>query len=662
MSKDMDRRKFLGVASGTALAALTVGEGVVHAAPAVSTAIAINGASGGRTFDGVGGLSGGGGTSRLLFDYPSAQQAQILDYLFKPNYGASLQILKVEIGSDSNSTNGAEASHMRSRTDQNYNRGYEWWLMEHAKLRNPNLKFYGLQWGAPGWFTGGFWSDDNITYIMNWIGHARSDHGLNIDYIGGWNESGYNKAWYEKLKAAIKSHGFSTKVVASDEAGWNVVTDMTSDATFNSSIDIVGSHYPVTTARIPPAAALKLGKPLWASESGSQGYDKGAGALAHNLNRNYVAGKMTADINWSLIAAWYPTLPFAGDGLMLAEEPWSGYYYVAKSIWAMAHTAQFTQPGWKYLDSGCGYLGGNSANGTYVTLKSTNGNDYSTIIETIGVGAAQTASFTVSGGLSTGVVHVWASNFSSGSASAYFVHQQDITPSGGKFSLTIQPGYVYSLTTTTGQGKGTVAPPASAGLALPYRETFDGYATGVLARYYSDLAGAFETAAAGGGRAGNSYRQVITTPPIAWHSASPTPPITVVGDSNWANYKVSVDVLLEKAGYVELIGNLTSQIRLGGAAVGYHLRITNTGAWTLFKEANNNNTIVDTKMASGTATFSLNTWHTLALTLARGNVQAFINGTRVANINDATYTKGQFALLVSKWVNAQFDNVSVVSA
>src|SRR5450432_2298308 len=199
MSKDMDRRKFLGVASGTALAALTVGEGIVHAAPAASTAIAIDGTSGGRTFDGVGGLSGGGGTSRLLFDYPAAQQSQILDYLFKPNYGASLQILKVEIGGDTNSTNGAEASHMRSRTDQNYTRGYEWWLMEQAKARNPNMKFYGLQWGAPGWFSGGFWSQDNINYIVNWIKHAQSDHGVHIDYIGGWNESGYKKPWYESL-------------------------------------------------------------------------------------------------------------------------------------------------------------------------------------------------------------------------------------------------------------------------------------------------------------------------------------------------------------------------------------------------------------------------------------------------------------------------------
>lgn len=662
MSNDMDRRKFLKVvASGTAVVTLGMGEGVAYASPLVSTAITINGASDGRTFDGVGGLSGGGGTSRLLFDYPAKQQSEILDYLFKPNYGASLQILKVEIGGDTNSTNGAEASHMRSRTDQNYTRGYEWWLMEQAKARNPNIKFYGLEWGAPGWFTGGFWSQDNITYITNWIQHAQSDHGLHIDYIGGWNESGYKIPWYESLKASLTSHNLTTQIVASDEAGWAVVTDLTSNTAFNASVDIVGSHYPVTDARIPPAAALNLGKPLWASESGSQGYDKGAGNLAHNLNRNYVAGKMTADINWSLIAAWYPTLPFAGDGLMLAEEPWSGYYYVAKSIWAMAHTAQFTQPGWKYLDTSCGYLGNNSANGSYVTLKSTNGKDYSTIIETMNVPASQTASFTVTGGLSTGVVHVWASNFSSSSASAYFVHQQDITPSGGAFSLTLQPGYVYSLTTTTGQGKGTTTSPASAALALPYTENFDLYATGKLARYYADLAGAFETYSAGGGRAGICYRQMITTAPNAWHSGSPTPPITVVGDPNWTNYQVSVDVLLEQAGYVELIGDLTNQVRLGGAAVGYHLRITNTGTWTLFKEADNTNTIQDTTLASGTATFSLNSWHTLSLTLARGNIQAFIDGTRVANVNDTTYTHGQFALLVSKWINARFDNVAAVS-
>ena len=76
------------------------------AAAAASASITVNGTQGGRTFDGIGAISGGGGNSRLLADYPAAEQQQIDDYLFKPGYGADLQILKVEIGGDTNSTDG----------------------------------------------------------------------------------------------------------------------------------------------------------------------------------------------------------------------------------------------------------------------------------------------------------------------------------------------------------------------------------------------------------------------------------------------------------------------------------------------------------------------------------------------------------------------------
>ena len=671
MSNDMDRRRFLGVLGSGAVAAALVGEGVAHAAAQASTAITINGASSGSIFDGIGAISGGGGTSRLLFDYPAKQQGEILDYLFKPNYGASLQIFKVEIGGDTNSTNGAEASHMRSRTDQNYNRGYEWWLMEQAKARNPNIKLYGLEWGAPGWFQASsdidakhaFWSHDNITYIINWIQHAQSDHGLHIDYIGGWNESGWNKIWYEDLKKALISNGLTTKIVASDDAGWAVATDMKNDAAFNNAVDIIGSHYPAT--RPPTADAVSLKKPLWASENATYQTDVGYKFVVQTLNNDYISEGITGDIRWNMAAAWYPTLPFAGAGLLLAEQPWSGNYFIGRDVWAMAHTAQFTQPGWQYLKSSSGYLSGSSSNtnGSYVSLKSTNGRDYSVIIETMAAKAAQTASFRVSGGLSSGTIHVWATNFNSANNSDHFVRQPDITPVNGAFSLTLQPGYAYSLTTTTGQGKGSATPPASKGLALPYSENFDAYASGKLVRYFSDVNGAFETYAAGGGRTGMALRQVITTPPIAWHSGSPTAPLTVMGDINWANYQVSADVLLEQAGYLELIGNLVSQVRLGGAIVGYHLRITNTGVWTLFKEASTtSNTIQDTKLASGTVSFSLNTWHTLSLILKNGTVQALIDKKSVASVKDATYTHGQIGLLVSKWINARFDNISIVSA
>ena len=128
-------------------------------ASAATTSITVSGTQGGRTFDGIGAISGGGGNSRLLTDYAAAQQQQIYDYLFKPGYGADLQILKVEIGGDTNSTDGSESSIEHSSGSVDCNAGYEWPLMEAAKARNPNIKLYGLAWGAPGWIGGGnFWS------------------------------------------------------------------------------------------------------------------------------------------------------------------------------------------------------------------------------------------------------------------------------------------------------------------------------------------------------------------------------------------------------------------------------------------------------------------------------------------------------------------------
>ena len=55
----------------------------------------INPAAVGASFDGIGGASGGGGGTRLLVDYPEPQRSDILDILFKPKFGLSLQHLKV---------------------------------------------------------------------------------------------------------------------------------------------------------------------------------------------------------------------------------------------------------------------------------------------------------------------------------------------------------------------------------------------------------------------------------------------------------------------------------------------------------------------------------------------------------------------------------------
>ena len=67
------------------------------ASSAFPQALTLDGATALHTFTGHGALSAGA-SSRLLYDYPEPQRSQILDYLFLPQFGAGMAILKVEIG------------------------------------------------------------------------------------------------------------------------------------------------------------------------------------------------------------------------------------------------------------------------------------------------------------------------------------------------------------------------------------------------------------------------------------------------------------------------------------------------------------------------------------------------------------------------------------
>ena len=103
----------------------------------------------GSRWQGVGAISGGGATSKLLPDYDPAVASDILDFLFKPLFGASLDLLKVEVGGDADATEGAEPSHMHWKGDANYQRGYEWFMMKEARQRNPEIGLYGLSCERP---------------------------------------------------------------------------------------------------------------------------------------------------------------------------------------------------------------------------------------------------------------------------------------------------------------------------------------------------------------------------------------------------------------------------------------------------------------------------------------------------------------------------------
>jgi hypothetical protein len=641
------------------MAAVTVlaATGTAATAHAATTVIPVSGTSGGRVFDGIGAISGGGGNSRLLIEYPEPYRSRVLDYLFKPGYGAALQILKVEIGGDTNSTDGAESSHEHTRGDRNCDRGYEWWLMEQAKARNPDIKLYGLAWGAPGWPGGGnFWSSDTVGYLMDWLGCARSHH-LRIDYLGGWNEKGFDKAFYENLHATLRRGGYDTRVVGAD-SGWDVADAMLADPAFAASVDVIGAHYPCTymsamTSCASTPNAVATGKRLWASENGSEDFQSGGAPIARAINRGYLDAKMTSYINWPLVAATYPNLPYPTMGLMVANQPWSGSYSVGSSVWATAHTTQFTRPGWRYVDSASGYFGGDRAAGSYVTLRAPDNSAYSVVAETLDATAPRTVAFRVSGGLPAHAVHVWASDFRTGD---YLRHVEDVPVRDGVYSVTLRPGSVYSITTTTGQGRGSAASPPQASLALPWTDDFDGYQPGREPRLLAQQQGAFETAPCGGGRRGGCVRQMAPLAPINWDA--PASPYALLGDRSWADYTVTADAYFEQRSAVQLLGRIGAQRGFSVSGYnGYSLEVSSAGGWRLLRnDLNANLTVLATGSVPPPGT---GTWHRLSVSFQGATITAAVDGVRVGAATDATYRTGQAGIGTDGYATDEFDNLAV---
>jgi galactosylceramidase len=498
----------------------------------------------GRRFDGIGGLSGGGCSTRLLADYSAVWYNQILDYLFLPGFGASLQILKVEIGGDVQSTDGTEPSHMHSADDENYERGYEWTIMVEAKRRNPNITLYGLSWGFPGWVGEGAnvpWTNSTVAYTMKWILGAKKYYNLDIDYIGIWNERSWNKVYTLSLKAAITAAGLKTKIVGHDSK-WDVCNDLSNDPEWAAAVDVIGAHYPAAGIQTNCAA---LNKVQWASEDMAVSWDTGARCWARELNQNYVRANLTATIAWDLVNSFYDNLEFAGAGLLRAVEPWSGFFQVGQVIWAAAHWTQFTTPGWFFLQHGTG-VGLLDNGGSYVALTDSTGLQLTIIVETMKRDNSQcrfstsivynTTEQTATFELDQSFAHitqlfVFYSNFSTTDVNQAFMYNGTITLNNRAFTLQLPVEVFYTLSTINGTKGAYKAPPASTPFPLPYQDDFNQYPVFSEAALFADQSGSWQIIDTFTSR-GRVMRQMITEVPISWCKEAPYP-YSIIGDPIW---------------------------------------------------------------------------------------------------------------------------------
>ncbi len=535
------------------------------------------------------GMVSANNSSRLLLDYRDENPEiyrRIMEYMFDKR-GLNICHLKLEMGSDINSSSGTEPSIMRSESEKaDISRGAGFAIAADAKKINPDLTLDMLWWSEPAWISD---SDDVYAARYKWykahLDSAYEEYGLVFDYVSSnQNERYVDCDWIKYLSKALKSekncpYDYSKiKIVAGDEVcTWNIAEAMLCDKELISAVDVVGSHYTSCSTEQAQLLAREYGKELWFSEASSpMSYMRGFlsknlsginGVLdiASRIAAMYPCGKMTLCQLQPVISAYYDGTTYCCKQLISACDPWSGYYVLDSGFYMMLHFSLFLQKGWSFIEDACfcdAKVGGDGhalVDGKYCYMSACDENtgDYSVIIvnstdKPIDYG------FKIKS-LKITDVNLWETRGSDNGRfdENYFKLNETITPcrienDDAEFSVRVNPNSIITLSTlcigidksffiNCDESMHTVLP-------LPYSDDYNysNYSADYLAkrgfapRYMTDMGGAFEVV-------NNSYgkkcvMQKITSDikPCEWGW---TPePVTSMGDDRWCNYSVSTKI------------------------------------------------------------------------------------------------------------------------
>jgi galactosylceramidase len=459
--------------------------------------------------------------------------------------------------------------------------------------------------------------------------------------------------WIAKsLRPTLDAHGFSkVKLQAPDDDSeyWQVFDELEKNAQFNQLINAVGYHYvdgrepweiDQKAGRDATAKARQSGKPLWASEewsqSGQEWSGKGALYLARLMNKLYSRDRITKFEIWCPFDGIYNQIIWPNTGAMQADSPWDGHYTVWPAVWALAHTTQFAEPGWIYMDGACGQFDPITWRGSHVAMRNPKTGDWSVIIVT---GDKQKVKLALGSGLKTGPVYVWKST-----EKDQFIRQTPLQLDKNSIEIELEADAIYTLTSTTGQAKGSYSvPPESKPFPFPFTENFDSYSSGETPRYFSDQKGTFEVCRSPKG--GMCLVQIVTEQGILWYDNWLLKPHTLFGDLNWQDYAIDGGVLLA-GGDVEIGGRYADRDKLG-----FRWILTRDGRWQL-------NWQYSTLASGQIENFKPSAWHHLRLEMKGDKITGFVDDKKLTTISDKSGLKGM-AFIASTYDRNMFDNISV---
>ena len=643
------------------------------------------------------GLISANNSSRLLLDYKYGQPErydEILQYLFGDD-GLDISHIKVEMGADINSSSGTEPATMRSADEKaDVTRGAGFQLAADAKKIDPGITLDMLWWSEPRWVTE---AEDVYAARYKWyretLVSAYETYGLQFDYVSATrNERANDPDWTIYLSDHLKSdsdtpYDFSKIKIVDGEAvcTWGISKTMLGNEELLNAVDVVGSHYTSWSDENTKKLQQEYGKEVWFSEASSpmsyaQGtyrYDgTGSGMsdinglldIANRIITMYPGGGMTLYEFQPAVASYYDGATYFPKQLILANEPWSGYYLLDSGFYMGLHFSRFIKPGWAFVESACagdGKAGGDGhaivdATYSYMTCTDPATGDYSTVVTNTTAEPIK-YTFNVTGTEKANApVNVWETRGPSGGAwnENYFRLRETISPENGSFTVTVQPYSVITRTTLETE-RGEFREYESSLLPLPYTDDFeysDGYlgARGGAPRYTTDEGGAFEVVTAADGN--KVLMQKITEDIHAEEWGSTPTPVTNFGDDRWFNYSVSADVQFADSGDPEknstAVG-LRYNLADSGAS-GWRLQLNEAGEWRLR---------IGTKpVATGNVTLKEGR-NNIKIEAVNNTVRGYVNGEPVAEADENTegyvMQPAGRAALYSSYYNNCFDNVRV---
>ena len=646
------------------------------------------------------GMVSANNSSRLLLDYkeknPDAYD-EILHLLFGED-GLNINHLKIEMGADINSSSGTEPSVKRTEDEKaDVTRGAGFALAADAKKINPDLTLDMLWWSEPKWIDN---SDDKYAARYKWyketLDAAYEVYGLEFDYVSSTqNERKYDADWIKYLSRHLKDEDTAPydyskiKIVAGDEVcTWGIADEMLKDKELLDAIDAVGSHYTSWATDNAKKLASDYGKELWLSEGsspmeyakGTYRYDSSGTGLseingmldiANRFITMYSGGLMTLYEYQPAVASYYDGATYTQKQLILANEPWSGYYELDGGFYMGLHFSQFIKKGWAFIDGACygdGKAGGDGhaivdAHYSYMTAADMQTGDYSTVI-TNTTDTPITYNFTVKElDKAGGDVYVWETK-GAGSGDYdenYFKKREVITPEKTgevyTYSVTVEPYSLVTVSTLENEEKDYTVNRQSTLLSLPYYDKLEGAdrlsSRGGAPLYTTDEGGAFEIVTLDDGT--DALMQMITKDIKAREWGGTPKPVTNFGDDRWFDYSVSAEVMLEKTDESDKnyagIGLRYNLADMGQS--GYWLCLFENGKWALMKNKN----ALQTGECDIKEGFNL-----LKLEAQNSTVKAYINDSLVTEYTeqgDSPVLSAGRAAFYSEYHNNCFRNLSI---